>query len=74
MSEVVNVVVALAVIVFVVRWATSSSESPEEKIIRTALGFRPKNVTPDMVCSTRIMINELLLMVLVCPLLYAYTA
>ena len=48
MSELVNVVVAIAVIVFVVRWVTSG-ESPEEQRVRTALGFRPKNVTPEMV-------------------------
>lgn len=49
-SELVNVVVAIAVIVFVVRWVTSSSrETPEEQRIRTALGFRPKNVSPEMV-------------------------
>ncbi|EJD07921.1 uncharacterized protein FOMMEDRAFT_138029 [Fomitiporia mediterranea MF3/22] len=49
MSEVVNVVVALAVIVFVVRWATSTSrETPEERNVRTTLGFRPKAVTPEM--------------------------
>ncbi|KAL5504967.1 hypothetical protein ACEPAH_7630 [Sanghuangporus vaninii] len=48
MSEVVNVVVAIAVIVFVVRWATSG-ESPEDKRVRTTLGFRPKNVTQEMI-------------------------
>ncbi|KAH8109482.1 hypothetical protein DFH11DRAFT_1627649 [Phellopilus nigrolimitatus] len=48
MSEVVNVVVALAVIVFVIRWATASNESPEDKKVRAALGFRPKDVTPEM--------------------------
>ncbi|OCB90708.1 hypothetical protein A7U60_g2070 [Sanghuangporus baumii] len=47
MSEVVNVVVAIAVIVFVIRWATSG-ESPEDQRVRTTLGFRPKNVTPEM--------------------------
>ncbi|THH03708.1 hypothetical protein EW145_g6066 [Phellinidium pouzarii] len=48
MSEVVNVVFALAVIVFIVSWATSSKESPEERTLRAALGFRPKNVSPEM--------------------------
>ncbi|KAI5117125.1 hypothetical protein M0805_007972 [Coniferiporia weirii] len=48
MSEVVNVVVALAVIVVVISWATSSKESPEDRSARAALGFRPKNVTPEM--------------------------
>ena len=49
MSEIVNVVVAVAVIYFVARWATSLSETPEERALRTALGFRPKNATNEMV-------------------------
>ena len=88
MSELVNVVVALAVIVFIVRWATSgefyylifgelryslmvvrllghsldclvcsvlhcffvvAKDSPEQQSAIAALGFRPKNVTDDMV-------------------------
>jgi len=49
MGEVVNVVVALAVIVFLFRWATSSKETPAERSVNAALGFRPKNVTPDMI-------------------------
>ncbi|TDL20539.1 hypothetical protein BD410DRAFT_366329 [Rickenella mellea] len=55
MGEVVNVVVALAVIVFLFRWATSNlvrcadNESPGDRSTRVALGFRPKDVTPDMV-------------------------
>jgi len=48
MSEVVNVVVALAVIVFVARWATSSSETPAEREARLALGFKPRNVSTEM--------------------------
>ncbi|KAI0073850.1 hypothetical protein K474DRAFT_1666134 [Panus rudis PR-1116 ss-1] len=50
MGEVVNVLVAFAVIIFVVRWATSgkddSSSGPSPSAV---LGFRPRNVTSDMV-------------------------
>jgi len=59
MSEVINVVVAIAVIIFVVRWATSSSESPADKTAREALGFRPKNVTPEMVETVHAMFPDI---------------
>ena len=49
MSELVNVVVAIAFIAFIVSWATSSKETPEEKTARAALGFRPKQITSEMV-------------------------
>lgn len=49
MGEVVNVLVAFAVIVFLFRWVTSGSESSEGQSASDALGFRPKNVTQDMV-------------------------
>ncbi|KAF5309041.1 hypothetical protein D9619_013554 [Psilocybe cf. subviscida] len=49
MGEVVNVIVAFAVIVFLFRWVTSSSDSPQERSASDALGFRPKNVTQEMV-------------------------
>ncbi|KAF8154704.1 hypothetical protein B0H34DRAFT_799458 [Crassisporium funariophilum] len=49
MGEVVNVLVAFAVIVFLFRWVTSSSESPEQRSAIDSLGFRPKNVTQDMI-------------------------
>lgn len=49
MSEIVNVVVAVAVIYFVARWATSSNETPEQRTIRTTLGFKPKKATREMV-------------------------
>jgi len=50
MGEIVNVVVAFAVIVFIVRWATTSSgESTTERLAARALRFRPKKVTPEMV-------------------------
>jgi len=51
MGEVVNVVVAFAVIIFIVRWATTSTsgESTAEQAVTRALRFRPKKVTPEMV-------------------------
>jgi len=45
----VNVVVAFAVIVVLFRWATSSNETPAERSASVSLGFRPKNVSQDMV-------------------------
>ncbi|KAI0051568.1 hypothetical protein FA95DRAFT_1485177 [Auriscalpium vulgare] len=49
MGEVVNVIVAFAVIVFIVRWATSpGNDSPEEQAVARALRFKPKKVTPEM--------------------------
>lgn len=48
MGEVVNVLVAFAVIVFLFLWVTSSSESGERSPADT-LGFRPKNITQDMI-------------------------
>ncbi|THH16299.1 hypothetical protein EW146_g4309 [Bondarzewia mesenterica] len=50
MGEVVNVIVAFAVIIFIFRWATApgGEPSPETAAART-LRFRPKNVTPEMV-------------------------
>ncbi|KJA16138.1 hypothetical protein HYPSUDRAFT_71575 [Hypholoma sublateritium FD-334 SS-4] len=49
MGEVVNVIVAFAVIVFIFRWVTSGNDSPEQRSAVSALGFRPKPVTQDMV-------------------------
>ncbi|KAH9475955.1 hypothetical protein JR316_0011520 [Psilocybe cubensis] len=51
MGEVVNVLVAFAVIVFLFRWATSSNDTPEQQTAINALGFRPKKVTQDMVTT-----------------------
>ena len=73
MSELVNVVVAFAVIIFIVRWATSGAiylslslslslsvcitqqanrlalgSNSAERTAADTLGFRPKNVTPEM--------------------------
>lgn len=49
MGEVVNVLVAFAVIVFIVRWATSGSDTPERRSAADTLGFRPKPVTQPMI-------------------------
>ncbi|OAX43404.1 hypothetical protein K503DRAFT_681122 [Rhizopogon vinicolor AM-OR11-026] len=53
MSEVVNAIVAFAVIVVIFRWATSSltpaNDSSSGRSTSAALGFRPKNVTQEMV-------------------------
>ena len=50
MGEVVNVLVAFAVIVFIFRWATSnSSDSSERRSAADTLGFRPKPVTQPMI-------------------------
>ncbi|KAF9787986.1 hypothetical protein BJ322DRAFT_1106017 [Thelephora terrestris] len=53
MGEVLNVIVAFAVIVFAVRWATKGKEQPNSPGV--VLGFRPKNVTDEMVNSVQIM-------------------
>lgn len=47
MGEVVNVIVAFAVIVFIVRWATTNKEQPNSPA--SVLGFRPKNVNDEMI-------------------------
>ncbi|KAL4080081.1 hypothetical protein V8B97DRAFT_1914194 [Scleroderma yunnanense] len=46
MGEVVNAIVAVAVIIIIFRWATSDSSSAndERRSAPTALGFRPKHV------------------------------
>ncbi|KAI9457652.1 hypothetical protein BJY52DRAFT_470747 [Lactarius psammicola] len=52
MGEVVNVVVAFAVVILFVRWATTSNgESTAEQVAARALRFRPKKVTPEMVTT-----------------------
>jgi len=56
MGEVVNVLVAFAVIVFIFRWVTSGSESTEQ---RSALGFRPKNVTQEMIDTVSSMFPDI---------------
>ncbi|KAH9991946.1 hypothetical protein BJV74DRAFT_771863 [Russula compacta] len=51
MGEVVNVVVAFAVVILIVRWATTpSGESTADQAAARALRFRPKKVTPEMAC------------------------
>ncbi|KAJ7621180.1 hypothetical protein FB45DRAFT_928602 [Roridomyces roridus] len=49
MGEVVNVVVAFAVIVFLFRWLTTNNGSPSERSASDTLGFRPKPVSQDMI-------------------------
>ncbi|KAJ7750476.1 hypothetical protein DFH07DRAFT_827935 [Mycena maculata] len=49
MGEVINVVVAFAVIVFLFRWLTTSNVSSSERSAADTLGFRPKPVSQDMI-------------------------
>ncbi|KAL9709540.1 gamma tubulin complex Spc97/GCP2 subunit Alp4 [Leucoagaricus gongylophorus] len=54
MGEVVNVLVAFAVIIFLFRWVTSGNTSNDPSRPRSpaeVLGFRPKNVTQDMIAT-----------------------
>jgi len=59
MGEVVNVLVAFAVIVFIVRWATSGKDTPTQQSPSTILGFRPKNVTPEMIETVHSMFPDI---------------
>ncbi|EMD32463.1 hypothetical protein CERSUDRAFT_143926 [Gelatoporia subvermispora B] len=61
MGEVVNVLVAVAVIVFIFRWATSNKESSESGRPSPAavLGFRPKNVTVEEVETVHSMFPDI---------------
>jgi coupling of ubiquitin conjugation to ER degradation protein 1 len=61
MGEVVNAIVAVAVIVFIFRWATSSSSSSSSvgRSATAALGFRPKNVTQQMVDQIHAMFPDI---------------
>ncbi|KAN0082642.1 hypothetical protein V8E55_008437 [Tylopilus felleus] len=62
MSEVVNVLVAFAVIVFIFRWATSgpaASSTDARRSVTAALGFRPKHVTQDMVDQIHAMFPDI---------------
>ncbi|KDQ51903.1 hypothetical protein JAAARDRAFT_139515 [Jaapia argillacea MUCL 33604] len=60
MAEVVNVLVAFAVIVFLFRWVTSTGkDTPAEQSAINALGFRPKNVTPEMVDTVHNMFPDI---------------
>ncbi|KAF8919296.1 hypothetical protein CPB85DRAFT_1373494 [Mucidula mucida] len=56
MGEVVNVAVAFLVIVFIFRWATSSSDASDAD---KALGFRPKKVTQEMVDTVASMFPDI---------------
>ncbi|KAF9451554.1 hypothetical protein P691DRAFT_807411 [Macrolepiota fuliginosa MF-IS2] len=54
MGEIVNVLVAFAVIIFLFRWVTSGSNSNGQSRQRSpaeVLGFRPKNVTQEMIMT-----------------------
>ncbi|VDC03802.1 unnamed protein product [Peniophora sp. CBMAI 1063] len=59
MAEVVNVVVALVVIVFVVRWATQSGEDTPEQAAARSLKFKPKRVTPEMIDNVTTMFPDI---------------
>ncbi|KZT06630.1 uncharacterized protein LAESUDRAFT_749863 [Laetiporus sulphureus 93-53] len=59
MGEVVNVLVAVAVIVLIVRWATSGKDATAEPSPSTVLGFRPKNVTIEMVETVHSMFPDI---------------
>ncbi|KAH9944670.1 hypothetical protein B0H21DRAFT_453828 [Amylocystis lapponica] len=61
MGEVVNVIVAFAVIVFIVRWATSGKDAPAGtgQSPSSILGFRPKNVTPEMLDTVHNMFPDI---------------
>ncbi|KAH6904252.1 hypothetical protein BKA70DRAFT_1193506 [Coprinopsis sp. MPI-PUGE-AT-0042] len=48
MGELVNVVVAFAVIIFLFRWITSGSDGSDDQR-QAALGFRPKTVSQQMI-------------------------
>ncbi|KAG7095178.1 hypothetical protein E1B28_005957 [Marasmius oreades] len=46
MAEIINVIVAFVVIIFIFRWATSGSNT--DRTAADTLGFRPKNVSQEM--------------------------
>ncbi|KIM24987.1 hypothetical protein M408DRAFT_331459 [Serendipita vermifera MAFF 305830] len=57
-AEIVNVIIAVAVIYFVVKWATSGGANspagtPGNPDIAKILGFKPKRATPEMIASVR---------------------
>ncbi|KAF7324795.1 CUE domain-containing protein [Mycena kentingensis (nom. inval.)] len=72
MAEIVNVLVAFAVIVFVFRWLTSgiatrlellflicAPGSDSDRSAADTLGFRPKNVTQDMIDTIQNMFPDI---------------
>ncbi|KAH9830202.1 uncharacterized protein C8Q71DRAFT_843112 [Rhodofomes roseus] len=59
MGEVLNVVVAVAVIVFIVRWVTSGKDAASGPSPSAVLGFRPKNVTIEMVETVHTMFPDI---------------
>ena len=58
MGELVNVVVAFAVIIFLFRWITSGSDTADDQH-QAALGFRPKNVSPQMISTVSSMFPDI---------------
>ncbi|KAG6828339.1 hypothetical protein H0H92_008353 [Tricholoma furcatifolium] len=54
MGEIINVIVAFAVIVFIFRWATSGGDTTEQRSAADTLGFRPKPVTQVMMRSDNV--------------------
>jgi len=57
-AEIVNVIIAVAVIYFVVKWATSggtdsSANTAGGPDVAKTLGFKPKRATPEMIASVR---------------------
>ncbi|EPS97136.1 hypothetical protein FOMPIDRAFT_110680 [Fomitopsis schrenkii] len=59
MGEVLNVVVAVAVIVFIVRWATSGKDDSAATTPSAILGFRPKNVRTEEVETVHSMFPDI---------------
>ncbi|KAJ7574676.1 hypothetical protein C8J56DRAFT_872070 [Mycena floridula] len=57
MGEVVNVIVAFAVIVFIFRWMTSGNDG--ERNQADILGFRPKTVSPTMLETVSTMFPDI---------------
>ncbi|KIM54754.1 hypothetical protein SCLCIDRAFT_346383 [Scleroderma citrinum Foug A] len=61
MGEVVNAIVAVAVIIIIFRWATSGSSSSNDarRSAPALLGFRPKHVTQEMVNQIHAMFPDI---------------
>ncbi|KAG6331780.1 hypothetical protein ID866_7312 [Astraeus odoratus] len=68
MGEVVNAIVAVAVIIIIVRWATSGrvsllfvgpSSNDDRRSAAGTLGFRPKHVTQEMINQVHMMFPDI---------------
>ncbi|EFI26670.1 hypothetical protein CC1G_15441 [Coprinopsis cinerea okayama7 len=59
MGELVNILVAFAVIIFLFRWVTSGSDNVAEQRQIEALGFRPKRVSQDMISTVSNMFPDI---------------